>query len=61
MDAPLVRGRQRLRPAATAFGRGTGMVVIDGGCPLMFGPTADGGHKVMCALLKLTGTVPRRV
>ena len=37
------------------------MVVIDGGCPLMFGPTADGGHKVMCALLKLTGAVPRRV
>ena len=21
--------------------------VIDGGCPLMFGPTADLGHKVM--------------
>ena len=37
------------------------MVVIDGGCPLMFGPTADGGHKVMCALLKLTGKVPRHV
>ena len=37
------------------------MVVIDGGCPLMFGPTADPGHKVMCAVLKLTGAVPRRV
>jgi hypothetical protein len=37
------------------------MVVIDGGCPLMFGPTADGAHKVMCALLKLTGKVPRTV
>jgi uncharacterized protein len=47
--------------AATEFGRTHGMVVIDGGCPLMFGPTADGGHKVMCAMLKLTGKVPRRV
>ena len=37
------------------------MTVIDGGCPLMFGPTADGGHKVMCSLLKLTGKVPRTV
>ena len=46
---------------ATAFGRSHGMVVIDGGCPLMFGPTADGGHKVMCAVLKLTGAVPRHV
>jgi hypothetical protein len=27
----------------------------------MFGPTSDGGHKVMCAVLKLTGAVPRTV
>lgn len=46
---------------ATRYGREHGMTVIDGGCPLMFGPTADGGHKVMCALLKLTGRVPRTV
>ena len=46
---------------ATRFGREHHMVVIDGGCPLMFGPTADGGHKVMCAMLKLTGKVPRHV
>lgn len=46
---------------ATTFGREHHMVVIDGGCPLMFGPTADGGHKVMCAILKLTGAVPRKV
>ena len=37
---------------ATRFGRQHHMVVIDGGCPLMFGPTADGGHKVMCAMLE---------
>lgn len=47
--------------AATAVGRERGMTVIDGGCPLMFAPTADGGHKVMCSLLKLTGKVPRTV
>ncbi len=49
---------ERRRPASAAS---TDMVVIDGGCPLMFGPTADGGHKVMCAMLKLTGKVPRHV
>jgi predicted CoA-binding protein len=32
---------------ATAFGRTHGVTVIDGGCPCMFGPTADFGHKVM--------------
>jgi predicted CoA-binding protein len=33
--------------AATAYGREHGITVIDGGCPLMFEPTADFGHKVM--------------
>jgi predicted CoA-binding protein len=33
--------------SATAYGREHGITVIDGGCPLMFGPTADMGHKVM--------------
>lgn len=46
---------------ATAFGREHGITVIDGGCPLMFGPTADFGHKVMCWMFKLTGKVPREV
>jgi predicted CoA-binding protein len=32
---------------ATVYGREHGITVIDGGCPLMFGPTADFGHKVM--------------
>jgi len=54
-------GGGSVSPAATAMGRERGMTVIDGGCPLMFGPTSDGGHKVMCALLKLTGSVPRTV
>ena len=32
---------------ATEYGRNHGITVIDGGCPCMFGPTADFGHKVM--------------
>lgn len=46
---------------AAAFGRQQGMTVIEGGCPLMFDPTADGAHKAMCWVLKLTGSVPRTV
>jgi hypothetical protein len=33
--------------AATQYGRQHGITVIDGGCPLMFNPTADFGHKMM--------------
>lgn len=47
--------------AAAAYGREHGITVIDGGCPLMFGPTADFGHKCMRGIFKLTGAVPRRV
>ena len=54
-------GAGSVSPAATVYGRAHGITVIDGGCPLMFGPTADGGHKAMCWLLTLTGKVPRRV
>jgi predicted CoA-binding protein len=46
---------------AAAWGRQRGMHVIAGGCPLMFPPVADTGHKVMRTLFTLTGTVPRRV
>jgi hypothetical protein len=47
--------------SATQLGRDNGVTVIDGGCPLMFGPTSDGGHRVMCRFLTLTGAVPRQV
>jgi predicted CoA-binding protein len=47
--------------AATDLGRRHGISVIDGGCPLMFEPTADGGHKVMRWLFSMTGKVPRTV
>ena len=43
------------------YGREHGIAVIDGGCPCMFGPTADPGHKAMRTVLTLTGNVPRRV
>jgi uncharacterized protein len=46
---------------ATEYGRQHGVRVIDGGCPLMFDPTADGGHKIMRFVLTQTGKVPRRV
>ena len=38
-----------------------GITVIEGGCPCMFGPTADPGHKAMRFVYTLTGNVPRRV
>jgi len=47
--------------AAAAWGREHGIRVIDGGCPLMFAPTADPGHKVMRWLFTLAGRVPRQV
>lgn len=46
---------------ATEYGRDHGITVIDGGCPLMFEPTADGGHKVMRFVCTLAGQVPRNV
>jgi predicted CoA-binding protein len=44
---------------ATAYGRDHGITVIDGGCPLMFGPTADLGHRVMRRVL--ASHVPKQV
>jgi predicted CoA-binding protein len=45
--------------AATDYGRRHGITVIDGGCPLMFGPTADFGHKIMRFVY--AGKVPKEV
>ena len=44
---------------AAAYGRQHGIAVIDGGCPLMFEPTADFGHKVMRVFL--SRRVPKSV
>ena len=40
-------GAGSVSAAATDYGRQHGITVIDGGCPLMFGPTADFGHKLI--------------
>jgi len=52
-------GAGSVSKAATDYGRQHGITVIDGGCPLMFGPTADFGHKLM--RLVLSGHVPKQV
>jgi uncharacterized protein len=46
---------------AAEYGREHGIAVIDGGCPCMFGPTADFGHKAMRVVFSLSGNVPRQV
>jgi len=46
---------------ATVYGREHGITVIDGGCPLMFDPTADFGHKIMRFVFTRTGKVPKTV
>lgn len=46
---------------AAAYGREHGVEVIDGGCPCMFAPAADPGHRVMRVIGTLTGSVPRSV
>ena len=48
-------------PQAAQHGRDHGLAVIDGGCPCMFDPTSDLGHRIMRPLLQLSGSVPRRV
>jgi len=54
-------GRGSVSEAAAAWGREHGIRVIDGGCPLMFEPAADPGHKFMRFVFTLAGKVPRRV
>jgi predicted CoA-binding protein len=45
--------------SATKYGRQHDITVIDGGCPLMFAPTADFGHRLMRVLY--AGKVPKQV
>ena len=54
-------GAGSVSEAATAYGRDHGISVIDGGCPCMFGTTADRGHKAMRVLFTMAGNVPRQV
>jgi predicted CoA-binding protein len=52
-------GAGSVSSAATDYGRRRGITVIDGGCPLMFEPTADFGHKLMRFVY--AGKVPKQV
>lgn len=54
-------GAGSVSAAAAAWGREHGIRVIDGGCPLMFGPASDPGHRLMRFICSLTGSAPRRV
>ena len=52
-------GAGSVSAAATDYGRRHGITVIDGGCPCMFGTTADLGHRVM--RIVYAGHVPKQV
>lgn len=54
-------GQGSVSPEAASLGRGKGITVIDGGCPLMFDPTADFAHKCMRYGFSWTGKVPKEV
>lgn len=54
-------GAGSVSKSAADHGRRHGIAVIDGGCPCMFGPTADAGHKVMRLIFTASGNVPRNV
>lgn len=54
-------GKGSVDDEAVGVARAAGLTVIAGGCPCMFGPTADVGHKIMRPVLQLTGNVPRHI
>ncbi|MGZ8475505.1 MAG: CoA-binding protein [Candidatus Limnocylindria bacterium] len=47
--------------AAVEACRAHGIRVIPGGCPNMYGETADPGHLCMRCLLRMTGRLPRNL
>ena len=52
-------GAGSVSESATEYGRQHGITVIDGGCPLMFPPTSDFGHRLMRVVY--AGKVPKQV
>ena len=54
-------GSGSVSQTATRYGRAHGITVIDGGCPCMFDPAADLGHKAMRVVFTVRGHVPRNV
>jgi predicted CoA-binding protein len=54
-------GSGSVSKTAADYGRQHGITVIEGGCPLMFDPASDAGHKAMKFFFTLNGHVPKRV
>ncbi|MDX2345054.1 MAG: CoA-binding protein [Acidimicrobiia bacterium] len=46
---------------AAEMGRENGIRVIEGGCPLMYAPTADPVHQVLRGVLSVVGRIPKSV
>lgn len=46
---------------AATLARRDGITVIEGGCPLMFGETSDGAHRMLRTFGTWMGKVPRNV
>jgi predicted CoA-binding protein len=60
VDWVVIGTKQHVAPSRR-IRRQRGITVIEGGCPCMFNPTADPGHKAMRLVFTMTGNVPRRV
>ena len=54
-------GEGSVSDKALDFCRANGITAIAGGCPLMFIPGADFGHRCMRWVLGLTGRLPKQV
>jgi hypothetical protein len=66
LGVPLVWMHQGLGPGsvsqeAAALARDHGLVVIDGGCPCMFGATSDPFHRFVKTVQTVRGKLPRDV
>ncbi len=46
---------------AHQLGRQSDIACIAGGCPLMYGPTSDGGHRFMRMFAGLFGQLPKEI
>jgi hypothetical protein len=54
-------GSGSVSPEAHAFCRQNGIASIAGGCPLMYGPTSDAGHRFMRTMVGLFGGLPKQI
>lgn len=59
MHRSLVHGGSSVSPDAVAFCEANGISVIAGGCPLMYGKTADTGHRCMRWIMQFSGGLPQ--